>query len=82
MNYTVTFTPFESNSNAQITTTATVSLTGGEVLWEEPVIVGIRAGMTMEDVGQAVAQVVSGFEARVEAILLAREFQGIIPELK
>ena len=82
MNYTVTFTPFESNSNAQITTTATVSLTGGEVLWSEPVIVGIRAGMMMVDVEHAVTQAVSGFAARVEAILLAREFQGIIPELK
>jgi len=81
-NYTVTFTPFESNNVAQITTNAVISLSDGEVLWQEPVIVSIRQGMTMADVEQAVAQATSGFEARVEAILLAREFTGVIPTLK
>ena len=77
--YKVTFTPFVANNVAQITTTATVSLIDGEVLWEEPIIIDIREGATNESIDSSVTQATSGFEARVSAIRLAREFQGKIP---
>ena len=79
MNYTVTFSPLAANNVAQVITTATISLLDGEVLWEEPVIVGVTEGMTLQDVEQAVQQAVSGFDKRVASILLAREFQGKTP---
>lgn len=81
-NFTVTFTPFEVNNAAQLTTTATVSLLDGEVLWEEPVIVNVYISMTKEDIDNAVNHAVSGFSRRVDSILLARSFQGLLPETR
>jgi len=81
-NYTITFSPFIANNTAQITTTAMVALFDGEVLWDEPVVIAVRADMVITDVEQAVKQAVSGFDARVNAILLARSFQGTTPNIK
>lgn len=80
--FNVTFTPFEANNVAQLTTTATVSLLDGEVLWQEPVVVGVRADMIKADIDKAVDHAISGFAGRVDAILLARSFEGILPEAR
>jgi len=79
-NFIIEFTPFEANSNAQLTTTATVKNPDtGEIYFTEPVIIDVVADMTVEQINTIIAQKTSGFAARVEAIELAKQFEGITP---
>ena len=81
-NFTIEFTPFEANSNAQLITNATVKNPDtGEVYWAEPVIVDVTADMTPEQINEIVKQKTSGFAARVEAIELAKQFVGQVPQV-
>jgi len=81
-NFTIEFTPFEANNNAQLITTATVKNPDtGEVYWTEPVIVDVTADMTPEQINEIVKQKTSGFAARVEAIEKAKQFAGTIPQI-
>jgi len=81
-NFIIEFTPFEANSNAQLITTATVKNPNTEeIYWTEPVIIDVDAGMTTEQIQEAVRAKTSGFAARVEAIELARQFVGQIPQV-
>ena len=81
-NFTIEFTPFEANNNAQLITTATVKNPDtGEVYWTEPVIVDVTADMTPEQINEIVKQKTSGFVARVEAIKLAKQFVGQVPQV-
>lgn len=81
-NFVIEFTPFEANNVAQLTTIATVKNPDtGEVYWTEPVIVDVTADMTPEQINEAVKQKTSGFAARVEAIELAKQFVGTLPQL-
>ena len=80
-NYVITFSPYVANTMAQLTTVATIALPDGEVLWQEPVIVNIRQDMLVADVELALAELTSGFGARVNAILLARSLQGTMPKV-
>lgn len=81
-NFTIEFTPFEANNVAQLITVATVKNPDtGEVYWTEPVIVDVTADMTPEQINEIVKQKISGFAARVEAIELAKQFVGTLPQL-
>lgn len=81
-NFVIEFTPFETNNNAQLITIATVkNAETGEVYWTEPVIVDVTADMTPEQINEIVKQKTSGFAARVEAIELAKQFAGTIPQI-
>ncbi|QCX32447.1 hypothetical protein FDN13_01335 [Caloramator sp. E03] len=80
--FVIEFTPFEANNNAQLTTIATVKNSDtGEIYWTEPVIVDVTADMTPEQIKDIVKQKTSGFTARVEAIELAKTFEGVIPQI-
>ena len=78
-NFKITFSPLVANNIAQVTTIATVSLLNDDILWEEPIIIAVKEGMTIEDVDQVVENSTTGFAARVNAILVAKEFEGRIP---
>ncbi|MGB9780613.1 hypothetical protein [Caldanaerobacter sp.] len=81
-NFIIEFTPFEANNNAQLITTATVKNPDtGEVYFTEPVIVDVTADMTPEQINEVVKQKTSGFAARVEAIELAKQFAGTVPQI-
>jgi len=81
-NFIIEFTPFEANSNAQIITTATVKNPDtGEIYWSEQVMIDVTCDTTAEQVYNAVKYKTSGFAARVEAIELARQFVGQIPQV-
>ncbi len=81
-NFIIEFTPFEANSNAQLITIATVKNPDTEeIYWTEPVIIDVVAGMTTEQIQEAVKHKTSGFAARVEAIELAKQFAGQIPQV-
>lgn len=78
-NFKITFSPLVANNIAQVATIATVSLLNDDILWEEPIIIAVKEGMTIEDVDQVVENSTTGFAARVNAILVAKEFEGRIP---
>ena len=81
-NFIIEFAPFETNSNAQLITIATVKNPDtGEVYWTEPVIVDVTVGMTPKQINEIVKQKISGFAARVETIELAKQFVGTLPQL-
>jgi hypothetical protein len=81
-NFVIEFTPFEANSNGQLTTTAIVKNPDtGKIYWSEPVIVDVTPDMTQEQINEVVKQKVSGFAARGEAIEKAKEFEGLIPQI-
>ena len=81
-NFIIEFTPFEANSNAQLITTAIVKNPDtGDVYWTEPVVVDVTADMTAEQINEIVKQKTSGFAARVEAIELAKKFEGTVPQV-
>lgn len=81
-NFVIEFTPFETNNNAQLITTATVKNPDTEeVYWTEQVIIDVTAETTQEQIQEAVRYKTSGFGARVEAIELARQFAGQIPQV-
>lgn len=81
-NFIIEFTPFETNNNAQLITIATVKNPDTEeIYWAEPVIVDVTAGMAAEQIQEAVKYKTSGFAERVEAIELAKQFVGIIPQI-
>lgn len=81
-NFVIEFTPFEANSNGQLTTTAIVKNPDtGKIYWSEPVVVDVTPDMTQEQINEIVKQKVSGFAARVEAIEKAKEFEGLTPQI-
>lgn len=82
MNYTITFTPFQANSNAQLITTATVAdKTTGAVYFTEDIIIDVTPGMTQADIEQMLRNKTSGFDTRVQSILTAQQFVGITPQI-
>jgi len=82
-NFVIEFTPFEANSNGQLTTSAIVKNPDtGKIYWSEPVVVDVTSGMTQEQINEIVKQKVSGFAAKVEAIELAKQFVGTVPQLQ
>lgn len=74
----IEFTPFTSNNNAQVMTIATVT-EALEILWEEPIVIDITEPITEQAINDIVAQRISGFKARIEAIRQARLLEGITP---
>lgn len=81
-NFVIEFTPFEVNNNAQLTTIATVKNPDtSEAYWTEPIIVDVTADMTPEQINEIVKQKTSGFAERVEAIELAKQYAGTIPQI-
>ena len=79
--YKITFTPFTNNSNAQLITIATVVNTKtGEEYWSEPVVIDVVEGMDEARIADIIKQKTSGFGRRVEAIELAKTFEGLVPD--
>lgn len=82
MNYTITFTPFQVNNNAQLITTATVAdKTSGTVYFTEDIIIDVTPGMTQADIQQVLIDKTSGFATRVQAIQTAQQFANTTPTL-
>lgn len=80
MAFTIEFTPFQADNNAQLSTTAIVRQ-GTEILWTEPVVLAITGATTIEQLQEMLQQKTSGFAARVDAINVVRQFVGTVPQI-
>lgn len=78
MGFTIEFSPFQMDNNAQLITTAIIRHSG-EILWSEQIFLFVPGDTTSEQIQELLNHRISGFSVRVAAILAARRFVGVIP---
>lgn len=80
VDFSIKFSPFQTNNTAQLITEATVHIED-EILWTEQIIIDVLESTNADQIQEILKQRTSGFAARVNAILIAKHYEGKIPHL-